>query len=73
MKFKRSVEVPGINEMKTFTEVIEARGVERDSVRWNNLRMEYEWHLENPGKKWGWIWNCSFGFHDYPPNDLPLE
>ena len=70
---KRCVEVPGIYELKTFTEVIEARGVEKGSVRWNNLRTEYEYHLEKPHKQWGWIWHATFGLGDDPPNDLPLE
>lgn len=72
-KLKRSVEVEGIHELKTFTEVIEARGVERNSIRWNNLRMEYQFHLDNPNRQWGFIWNASFGPGDEPPYGLPLE
>ena len=37
--------------MNTFTELIESKGVEKGSIRWNNLRTEYKWHLENPGKQ----------------------
>ena len=59
--------------MNTFTELIESKGVEKGSVRWNNLRTEYQWHLENPGKQWGFVWNATFGFHDSPPEGLPLE
>ena len=59
--------------MTTFTQVIEARGVERGSVRWENLRMEYQFHLKNPGKQWGFVWHASFGCGDDPPDDLTLE
>ena len=58
---------------QTFTQVIEARGVERGSVRWQNLRTEYQFHLDNPGKQWGFVWHASFGCGYDPPNDLPLE
>ena len=58
----------------TFTELIEARGIKRGSILWENLRMEYAYHLEYPGRQWGVIWHAAFGFGgvNSPPYDLPL-
>lgn len=60
---------------KTFTEIIEEMGVKAGSVRWQNLRTEYQWHLDNPNRQWGWVWHASFGLGNDPPTDLdiPLE